>query len=388
MVNYHTWKPILVSANDLIRFAWSAPLRELAVLVDLSDVGLRKQLLGYGIPLPPLGHWNKVKAGKKVATAPEPEPRKPGQLGGILVDRRFASVIAIADPMPAVGPFASDFVPENLDDLLEQELLAIGTVKVPKSLGHAPPGLGEVLRGEEKRRIKLAKSGFDGPRFDAPISQRQLRIWSALYSTLIKRGHTGSAYEHEGLLVCQVKVGDTRIGVELDVTGHSRHRHDRKRLDNLPASTPISLRINPRFDGRANKSWRDDKDGTIEEKLAAIAAATIVAGEASLREELREAEERQAQERARQEEEKRKRRQALNDRRLSDLKASGELLRQARDIRSLVVEMRQAIESGSDEIAPSQFAQWEEWALAEADRLDPIVSGQFRSHFNESELDD
>lgn len=390
MTTAYSWKPILVLADDLIRFAWSAPLRDLADLVDLSDVGLRKQLVGYGIPLPPQGYWNKVRAGKEVAALPKPEPRKPGQLGRLSVDSRFANVIAITDPMPAAGPFASAVVPENLDDLLEQEMRAIGAVKVPKTLGHAPPGLDDVLRREEKRRVKSAKSGwsFDGPRFDAPVSQRQLRIWSVFYSTLVRRGHTGIAYEHDGLLICQVRIGDTPIGVEIDVTGHSRHRHDRKRVDNLPASTPISLRINPRFDGHSDKIWQDDKEGTIEEKLAAIVATTIVAGEASFREELRRAEEHEAQEAVRRDEEKRKKKQALNDRRLSDLKSSGDLLRQARDIRLLVAEVRQAMEEGSDDIAPSDLASWEKWALREADKLDPILSGHFRTHLSEPELDE
>ena len=73
---------------------------------------------------------------------------------------------------------------------------------------------------------------------------------------------------------------------------------------------------------------------------------------------------------------------------LSDLKASGKLLRQARYIRSLVAEVKQAIESTSDEIGPIQFASWEKWALGEATRLDPILSGQFKSHFIEPKLDD
>jgi len=34
----------MVSPDDLIAFAWSAPMRELAAKVGLSDVGLRKLL--------------------------------------------------------------------------------------------------------------------------------------------------------------------------------------------------------------------------------------------------------------------------------------------------------------------------------------------------------
>ena len=146
MPNYHDAKGILVLADDLIAFAWSAPLRDLAAKLEISDVGLRKQFVRYGIPLPPQGYWNKVKAGRKVPPLPQPKPRKPGQSGRVRVDERFRRVMSVAAPISSAEPIVSDVVPENLDELLERELNAIGNIKVSKSLSYAPPGLGEILR--------------------------------------------------------------------------------------------------------------------------------------------------------------------------------------------------------------------------------------------------
>ncbi len=112
----------------------------------------------------------------------------------------------------------------------------------------------------------------------------------------------------------------------------------------------------------------DDGDERLERRIGAIAADLIVAGEAGFRDHLVEQREwdeqrvRWAQERRLAELEK------LRAQRRTDLRASGELLRQAGEIRALVAQVRAA--------TAEQLARWERWALAEADRLDPVKSGQ------------
>jgi hypothetical protein len=58
------WHDIQVFPDDLQFFAWSAPMRELAVKVDMSDIGLKKMLASYGVVTPSQGFWNKVHAGR------------------------------------------------------------------------------------------------------------------------------------------------------------------------------------------------------------------------------------------------------------------------------------------------------------------------------------
>ena len=42
----------LALPEDVIAFAWSAPMRELAAMISISDVGLKKLLRSQGIPTP------------------------------------------------------------------------------------------------------------------------------------------------------------------------------------------------------------------------------------------------------------------------------------------------------------------------------------------------
>ena len=59
---------------------------------------------------------------------------------------------------------------------------------------------------------------------------------------------------------------------------------------------------------------------------------------------------------------------------------SGELLRQAKDLRALIIRVREAAIAGSVGVDEATLKSWEAWASAEADRLDPIQSGQIMTH--------
>ncbi len=45
----YRWGHHRVTLDDLIGFAWSAPMRELAAQIGLSDVGLKKLLKSHGV---------------------------------------------------------------------------------------------------------------------------------------------------------------------------------------------------------------------------------------------------------------------------------------------------------------------------------------------------
>lgn len=91
---------VLVLPQDLQDFAWSAPMRDLAAKVGLSDVGLKKLLKANGVVTPPQGYWNRVHAGKPVpmpaatraaSGRDRPHPRRPPFRG--CADRRRAHAV-------------------------------------------------------------------------------------------------------------------------------------------------------------------------------------------------------------------------------------------------------------------------------------------------------
>jgi hypothetical protein len=320
-----------------------------------------------------------------VPKCPKIPARRPGETGRIHVDHRFANVLTAVEPMPSSGPFASAAVPEDLEELYAQELKAIGRVTVPRKLEGFHHGLAQIFKQEDRRRAKFTASNWswDAPKFDGALDQRQLRILNALFMALSRRGHAGRASERDGRIDATAIVGD--VAVDLDIAIAGKHRTVREYgrevpARDLPASTPLMLVIDGQRGRPGETTWQDDKAGKLESKLAEIVARIIVAGEGRFRRGLKEAEERAEQYRRWQEQRRREEIERRNAERLKHLRTSGELLRQAEDLRALIARVRDAATVGLADVDQTRLEEWERWASAEADRLDPVLSGQIMTH--------
>jgi len=388
------WTPdgFLALPEDAIAFAWSAPMRELAPEIGISDVALRKLFNTLGIVTPPQGHWNRVHAGRAPAPALKPPPRRPGETGRIRFDTRFRGHVAEAGPMPEEGPFATRNVPEALGELRTQELKALGRVVVPRDLARPHPGLARLLRKEDARRAKAAASRWhwDEAHFDTVLAQRKLRLLSGLFTALARRGHSGDVGEDREEIHAHCTIGDTTLWLHMAIIG--RHRtemrsgYDRPARD-LPAKTPLRLALKRELRGAVTTVWQDEIGRPLEKQLAEIAADLIVAGEAAFRQGLVEAREEAERWRRWEEQRERERRERLNRERLGQLEASWALLRQADDLRALVERVGAAVERGGLTLGGEELEAWRTWALERADELDPVLSGQVLSHIRPRETE-
>lgn len=61
---------------ELYDLVWSEPLSRLARKYNISDNGIRKICKKHNIPLPVMGHWQKVQYGYKVTKTKLPENSK------------------------------------------------------------------------------------------------------------------------------------------------------------------------------------------------------------------------------------------------------------------------------------------------------------------------
>jgi hypothetical protein len=269
----------------------------------------------------------------------------------------------------------------------------LGKVTVPKDLSGYHPALAGIMRSEHHLREKAAESRWYEPEFDNPVSQRQMRLLNALFLALAKRGHTAGMYvaQHTRAFSPHVTIGDTRVDLNIGILGkHSTRMRSGVMVPDpsLPAGTPLVIRC----DEAGIAAWEDQKERRLETRIAEIAVSLIVAGEAKFRRQLKEGEIRAEEERIRREQREKEEREErerqrlerirqLNEQRITDLRMSGELLRRSQDLRALVAEVRKALEQRND-VDSDRLAAWEVWALGEADKLDPILSGQIMSHLD------
>lgn len=252
----------LALPEALTAFAWSAPMRELAARIGISDVGLKKLLSAQGIVTPPQGHWNRVEAGRPVPAKSRPRPRGPGESGRVRLDVRFRGHVAEAPPIDEAGPFASKMVPEDLRELRKRELAALGRVPAPRDLSRPLVGLVRLLRRESERGAKAAASGsaWDEAHFDMPLAQRQLRLLAGLLTALARRGHTGEVSEDNYDLRASCTIGEQTLRLRFGVVGKHptevRGGYYRPARD-LPARTPLRLVLDSSLSPPAVTSWSD-----------------------------------------------------------------------------------------------------------------------------------
>lgn len=137
-------------------------------------------------------------------------------------------------------------------------------------------------------------------------------------------------------------------------------------------------------------AWEDKPGDRLEKHLRDIAAAIIVFGEQHVRESAIRLREWRIERKAELEEAERKRR-AEEERRRRELEAKREqaridhllgqatALRKAEEIRAYVRAVQVLNATAPEPMSPTELEEWCAWALSQADRLDPVVSGSYKT---------
>ncbi len=143
-------------------------------------------------------------------------------------------------------------------------------------------------------------------------------------------------------------------------------------------------------------TWSDGVNFSLEEQLPEIATQILFTAEESFREwKVRQREyliERKAEllerERRRKLENERRRLEheaKLQQQRINHLLGQATALHRAVQIRSYVAAVTEANGTSPNPMSTDELLDWSKWALAQADRIDPIISGRFRDRPKEME---
>ena len=360
--------------HDLI---WSGPMRDIAKTLGLSDNGLRKHCLKAFVPLPPQGHWNKLRVGQKVQAVALP-PRPPGVSNIIDIgpwDYRLHEKRLI-EVEPALPIFD-----EPIEALRERVGRNLGVVAASKNL--SPPHAAFRRQVEDDAR-RSAESSWHTPLFSSPLEKRRLRILQGVFYGLSR---LDCSVEVRGREVrdIHVTVGQQHVKIEIDRVQSRRRPNDDKAPDLLKFSI-----IGHRGE---RMSWADTDEQPLETQLSVIATEIIMAGELQYREHqvwlhddaVRRREELKQEATRRQielEKAERERLIKLQAARLTRLSDSAEHFQRAQAIRAFVTSVVGVSNGAAD---PERVTRWKEWALLQADKLDPISTGRIWEDVNDSE---
>jgi hypothetical protein len=369
--------------QELYDLVWSEPMQKLAKRFGLSDVGLAKACRSADIPRPGRGYWARLAAGRRVVKAVLP-PRGLGASDEVTIGADHGSPYGSRDEDLAneIIPPAPEYS-EGLEALTARVQRLVGRVPYP-SLAKAHPLIARVLETEEARRKEVLERGWaiHKPAHDGSAARRRLRLLNAIFLATNRCGCRPHLGNHD-TLDASIGVGISWVAVTL---APAKGRPGRKpKQPGRRAAEPLTLTLGGqyRLEG-VPLAWEDRDDMPLEHQLAAIVVGILVAGEMAYRaarqrrhdwrlerrtaaaERLRK----RAEEAARQE---RERQRQLEQARIRHLLGLAGARRQAAEIRELVAAVSEWAEGLADAPERAALAEWIDWAMGQADRLDPLA---------------
>jgi hypothetical protein len=360
---------------------WSGPMKDVSRKFGLSDNGLRKHCVKAFVPLPPQGYWNKLHAGQRPKVIPLP-PRPPGVSDTITFgtwDYR-ENEKRLLETEPVAPTFA-----EPIEALRERVGHKLGVVVASKNL--SPPHAAFRRQVEDDAR-RAAQSSWHTSIFDRALEKRRLRILQGLFYGL-SRLDCSAVVQGREVRTIYISVGQQTVQITLDrITTRHRGVTSATEEDRLKFSI-----AGGRFPNGERISWQDSDEQPLEKQLSTIAVEIVVAGEMQYREHQvsfyeeavrRREEMRQAAIKRKLEQEKAERDRVLKleEDRLKRLVDSAENHRRANDIRGFVASV---IANPAPTAGEDRVGRWQAWALAQADRIDPITTGRIWDDVSEEE---
>lgn len=385
--------PFTLTREQLYDLVWSEPMQRLAKQIGISDVAIAKHCRKLGVPVPERGYWNKLQAGKSVTKTALPERDLVTinlvTISGTLTPELKSRIKGEPGMATANG--------ESIEALAERLRTRLGHVTVPRNFSRVHPTIAPLLKKDEKLRQEAANSSYhfpwNQPKFDSPFERRRLLFLNGLFLGFAKVGGRGWVRGNDARELA-IHMGDASVSFQL---GGPAQGWMARRSSSTPseAREPMCLSISTAHSASPGIpfAWRDEEGRKLEQQLTDIIIGMAVAGkhlhrkwleeQAAWERRRKEEAEREAQRRRAEEERRERERTASLEKAKRDaLRRDARAWREAADIRSYVEAVRKAAD------APETTDAWARWALLEADRIDPIVSGRFLQMIAEGQTND
>ena len=367
--------------EKLYKEVWTEAVTIVAKRYGISDVALRKICKKLAVPLPPLGYWAKLAAGKKLPTPPLPTHSGPGEI----IRHRYVSDEPVEpDPDHLIARREFEARPEN-------RIVVAETLDRP----HALVAATERAFRKPKRRNPGDQPIAERPALAISVSEaslpRALRIMDALVKSLDARGmplrielddKRRTCLSLQGQVIA-IRLVENTARTEREPTEKERQEIKKHGYTYLPDrysyhhTGMLKLGILGDYRDELQKVVADGKQQRIEQLLNEFIVKLET--EAVRRKRDKEYRERQRlqweeEARLRREYEERQRKEME---RFKALEGAAHNWRRAEDLRAYIaaVEAKAAREHGQigSEIA---LRQWITWARQKADWIDPVINAE------------
>jgi len=345
---------ISITRQKLYDLVWTKPLSVLAKEYQISDNGLRKICKKMQIPLPPMGHWQKVRSGIHINRI-KLSDKYAGKNEVTLDERGLEDDSPIAKYFRLKKEIENDYsLPLKVPDKISKpDKLIIETRQCLFDEKRCyNPHRGIIASRESVLNVRVSRQNLS----------RALRFLDALIKLLRARGHDIMI---EYGRTCAVVYGGR---MEISVKEKLKYEmYERLGFKDYSAAGLLSFKI----EGYRERTWVDDKQ-PIEEKLSSILAKIEVIGM-----ELQENRIRNEKLRIEREEKERIEKEIKDSKEnefnhFKELFIQATLLHKANVLRQYVRTVESYAEKKGDK--SSELNSWIDWAMNKIAWIDPLIN--------------
>jgi hypothetical protein len=361
--------PASLTRQELHALVWAHPVSHLAKRFGISDQGLAKICDRFDIPRPRAGHWNKIAAGKGIATPALP----PARTG---TDETITIVPPTAGGVTPVGHSALAAARQNARPVHVTERLSDPH---PIIAGWLADRKEAIAKGRSVADIWANRPVPAAP--FTPTERRRLRVLDALLKALEAAQVVVTENGRRGLVArcgrdeIEFQVKPKLKEVRQPLTPEERRWYAGKEYRReLVETDTLVFEVKRWLPGDLPHKWQDGRKGTIETMagdilvtlLAAFPLMAMARERAEERERLRQIEERRRYELQQQ--------RKLEENRFRRLLEHAGKWREAELARDFLGALRAAIPDSTSLIDGKPAGEWLEWAEARASLHDPLQS--------------
>jgi hypothetical protein len=351
---------VKISRKELYDLVWSKPLSTLAKEYFISDNGLRKICKQSDIPVPQLGHWQKIQYNKKVKIIPLPKDFK-GE-DSITLNK---------------GETKENEGITNFSKLLK-EITGDTTLsfKVPDKLSNPDKLISEAKenlanKSKEKYGIYRGITTTSNDILNISVApkncNRALRIMDKIIKLLKQRGHNVIVKYDTTYVVIREEEIKIRLKERLKRITIPDAKYSWSSTDYIPTGI-LTFKV----DEYPEKEFYDNNNQTLEEQIPKILTKLELVSD-KLKRDKEESRIRQIEYRKQREiEEAIKKRHANEIENFKKLLENSERWKKATDLRNFIKELESnAIKENK---LSEELSNWIKWSNEKADWYDPLVN--------------
>ena len=367
---------VIITREDLYAELWKSTLVNVSTKYGVNPWAIVKICRDQNIPRPCRGYWAKLAAGKKTRKPPLPpkDNAMPIKLGA---GAKHANK-SLSSLMKAIGN-------------TKKKIKSVPDFSVHEKLENPHPIIcktRKVLKNNDKISFgyPFYNANIQIPFLSLDVSKEQRNRALCILDTLVK-ALSSLGYSIEPQSPDQLRVGVKIFGMHIDFKIYEMSQFVKNRPKfsrNMPnddwgkimekhLTGKLCFKTNVWCGRELRQVWRDEKRKSLEAQLPDITDGLIALAERTKMVEEKRKREQEEYAIAERKREAENRARLAELARVEKLKSDAGAWRQSQQIRAYVEAARRKEARKSNTIQPgSEFAGWVEWALREADRLDPL----------------